>query len=206
MDMTFYTSTSTSLFSQAWTPTGTGAYAGTCIFLIFLSFLLRFLYVCKFALEQRWRDRALNRRYVVTQRDADADDDAQEEGPNRTTTTTTTTTAEKSGATTGVLSTNGLQQHVRILEDHSNTHVSRARRRRLLGASGVVSGVQPFRASVDVPRAVLVTVIVGVAYLLMLAVMTMNVGFFLSVLAGAFLGELVLGRYVAGRGTVVGGH
>lgn len=29
----------------------------------------------------------------------------------------------------------------------------------------------------------------------MLAVMTMNVGYFLSVLAGAFVGELFFGRY-----------
>ena len=30
----------------------------------------------------------------------------------------------------------------------------------------------------------------------MLAVMTMNVGYFLSVLGGTFLGSLLLGRYV----------
>jgi hypothetical protein len=30
----------------------------------------------------------------------------------------------------------------------------------------------------------------------MLAVMTMNVGYFLSVLAGTFVGELAVGRYV----------
>lgn len=32
-------------------------------------------------------------------------------------------------------------------------------------------------------------------YSRMLAVMTMNVGYFLSVLAGAFVGELLVGRY-----------
>jgi copper transporter 1 len=30
----------------------------------------------------------------------------------------------------------------------------------------------------------------------MLAVMTMSVGYFLSILAGTFLGELVFGRYI----------
>lgn len=34
----------------------------------------------------------------------------------------------------------------------------------------------------------------------MLAVMAMNVGYFLSVLLGLFLGELVLGRYSRGDG------
>jgi len=30
----------------------------------------------------------------------------------------------------------------------------------------------------------------------MLAVMTLNVGYFLSILAGAFIGELIFGRYI----------
>jgi len=56
-------------------------------------------------------------------------------------------------------------------------------------------GFMPFRLSVDVPRAAVVTVIAAVTYLLMLAVMTMNVGYFLSILLGVFLGDLGLGRY-----------
>jgi len=55
---------------------------------------------------------------------------------------------------------------------------------------------RPWRITVDPVRAAMDTVIAGVGYLLMLAVMTMNVGYFLSVLGGTFLGSLVLGRYV----------
>ncbi|KAG5913717.1 hypothetical protein E4U42_000912 [Claviceps africana] len=55
--------------------------------------------------------------------------------------------------------------------------------------------VRPWRFSVDPLRAVMDTVTVGVGYLLMLAVMTMNVGYFLSVLAGVFVGSLAVGRY-----------
>ncbi|TGO65907.1 hypothetical protein BOTNAR_0073g00320 [Botryotinia narcissicola] len=40
-------------------------------------------------------------------------------------------------------------------------------------------------------------VLAGVGYLLMIAVMTMNVGYFLSVLAGVFVGGVVFGRYLA---------
>lgn len=41
MIMTFFTSTTTPLYSKDWTPNGEGQYAGTCIFLIILAFLFR---------------------------------------------------------------------------------------------------------------------------------------------------------------------
>jgi len=56
-------------------------------------------------------------------------------------------------------------------------------------------GIRPWRITTDPIRAVMDTVIAGVAYLLMLGVMTMNVGYFLSILGGIFLGSLVVGRY-----------
>ncbi|KAI1392284.1 Ctr copper transporter [Hypoxylon trugodes] len=55
--------------------------------------------------------------------------------------------------------------------------------------------LRPWRMSVDPIRAVLDTCIVGVSYLLMLAVMTMNVGYFIAVLGGTFLGSLLVGRF-----------
>lgn len=75
-------------------------------------------------------------------------------------------------------------------------------------------GPIPWRFSVDLPRALLFLCIVGISYLLyvliptgivwmnaniissMLAVMTMNIGYFCSVLGGAFLGELAVGRFI----------
>ncbi|KAJ5107109.1 Ctr copper transporter [Penicillium angulare] len=53
---------------------------------------------------------------------------------------------------------------------------------------------QSWRVSVNVPRALLRTIHQGIAYLLMIAVMTMNVGFFFAVLVGFFFGELLFGR------------
>ncbi|KAK2765087.1 hypothetical protein FQN54_008786 [Arachnomyces sp. PD_36] len=59
----------------------------------------------------------------------------------------------------------------------------------------LLSNPAPFRPMVDLARALLFTVITGVSLLIMLAVMTMNVGYFCSVLAGSFIGELAVGRY-----------
>lgn len=75
-----------------------------------------------------------------------------------------------------VLSENGVEEEVMVVRKRG------AERR-------------PWRFSVDPVRAVLDTVIAGIGYLLMLAVMTMNVGYFMSVLGGVFLGSLALGRY-----------
>lgn len=71
----------------------------------------------------------------------------------------------------------------------------------------------PFRLSVDVPKAAIAMITSMVVYLLqdsiyplshgipndelsMLTVMTINTGYFMSILAGTFLGEPVIGRYV----------
>jgi len=55
--------------------------------------------------------------------------------------------------------------------------------------------VAPWRWKVDAIRAVLQFFIAGVGYLLMLSVMTLNVGYFFAVLIGIFIGELAFGRY-----------
>jgi len=75
-----------------------------------------------------------------------------------------------------ILTENGIEENVMVVKKRS-------------------MGIRPWRITTDPLRAVLDTTIAGVGYLLMLAVMTMNVGYFLSVLGGTFLGSLVLGRY-----------
>ncbi|KAF8472618.1 Ctr copper transporter [Kalaharituber pfeilii] len=62
------------------------------------------------------------------------------------------------------------------------------------GMTGKSAWSRPWRFSTELPRAVLQTVTTGVGYLLMLAAMTFNVGYFCAVLAGVFVGELAFGR------------
>ncbi|KAF1944224.1 Ctr copper transporter-like protein [Clathrospora elynae] len=163
MAMAFFTSTTTPLYSESWAPSTAGQYAGTCIFLIVLAIMLRALFTAKTFLEVRAMKSALKRRYVVVAGERTVAEKA----------------ADDSNSMTGILTTNGVQEDVRVV-------------------SAPVSYVQPWRFSVDLPRALLLTIATGVGYLLMLAVMTFNVGYFLSVLAGAFIGELALGRFNQG--------
>ncbi|KAK4506963.1 hypothetical protein PRZ48_000696 [Zasmidium cellare] len=164
MSMVFTTDHSTPLFSSQWTPTTTGAYAGTCIFLILLAIISRLLLAYRSTLERKWHDKAVNRRYVRVAGETPAE---RVEG------------VEKSEQAT--LTTQGVDESVRV--------VRTARRRGL--------EVSPWRFSTDLPRAGVFLVQAGVGYLLMLAVMTLNVGYFLSVLAGLFVGELAVGRFIA---------
>lgn len=53
----------------------------------------------------------------------------------------------------------------------------------------------PFRVATETARALTEVVVGGIGYLLMLAVMTMNVGYFLSILGGIFLGSFLAGRF-----------
>ena len=65
MAMVFNNNHDTPLFSNAWTPSSPGTYAGTCIFLIALAIIARCLVAFKAIMEQRWIAAHLNRRYIT---------------------------------------------------------------------------------------------------------------------------------------------
>lgn len=131
MTMAFFTATDTPLYSMSWTPRTAGQYAGTCIFLIFLAVMLRAIFTAKTFLEMKALEGALKRRYVVVAGEKTASDRASDDG----------------SSLAGILTTNGVQEDVRIV-------------------SAPVKHVQPWRFSVDLPRALLMTIATAVGYLL----------------------------------------
>lgn len=168
MSMVFTTAHNTPLFSSQWTPTSGGSYAGTCIFLAILAVISRLLFAYRQKVERRWHDKAINRRYIIVAGETEADRERLAIGKG----------GEKADEAT--LTLRGLDERVKVIRSHQ---------RRLEST--------PWRLSTDVPRACIFTVQAGLGYLLMLAVMTLNAGYFLSVLAGLFVGELAVGRYAA---------
>lgn len=65
MSMTFFISTQTALYSTSWTPSTTGQYAGTCIFLIVLGAIFQILLAARVIRQQRWRKAESKRRLIV---------------------------------------------------------------------------------------------------------------------------------------------
>lgn len=185
MAMVFFTSYMTPLFSSAWMPDSVGQYAGTCIFLIALSAIFRLLFGLKSYAEFRWRRQLLRRAR------------APHPAPHRDSRNAGVT---QTGSSTSVL-VDDKPSHIPadVLSGHTQVGAQECSRDPVSGETCLPDPVSPFstpfRLHVDLSRAALVTVMVGVGYLLMLAVMTMNVGYFLSVLGGAFLGELLFGRW-----------
>jgi len=136
MAMYFTTSTTTPLYSSSWTPSTTGQYAGTCVFLIALATISRLLSVYRYKKEENWHAAAINRRYIVV-----ANQEGEPEG----------TLKEKVRSTgeAGVLTARGKEEDVKIIATKA------------LGTRS-----RPWRLSVDVPRAMIYTVQAGLGYLL----------------------------------------
>jgi len=131
MGMAFFTATNTPLYTESWTPQTAGQYAGTCIFLIVLAITLRAIFTAKSFLDAKALEGALKRRYVVVVGEKAISDRASSDGDS----------------VTGILTTNGVQEDVRVI-------------------SAPVKHTQPWRFSVDLPRALLMTVASAVGYLL----------------------------------------
>lgn len=133
MAMVFQNFIKTPLYTNDWTPTTPGAYAGTCIFLIALAMFGRSLMAVKAMLDQRWLDQARDRKFVVVAGQTTESQRAYN---------------DPSAKDMVLLTENGVEEKVRVVT-------------RTAGPA-----VMPWRFSVDLPRAAMVTLMVGVGYLL----------------------------------------
>lgn len=141
MVMTFFNAQNTPLYSTAWTPSTTGQYAGTCIFLIVFSILYRAMYAYRHILEAKWRDQAINRRYITVAEPPRSDSDAETQSGEAL--------REQEKDEQATLTVRGMEERVKVVTTPRTT----------------LQAV-PFRLSIDVPRAALSTVTAGVGYLL----------------------------------------
>jgi hypothetical protein len=98
----FQTSIHTALYSAGWTPSNTGTYAATCIFLVVLATLFRGLLALKGWQEARWLDRELARRYVAVQGKAPLAENLSRDSLAKT--------------MTAVLSENGVEENVVVVQ------------------------------------------------------------------------------------------
>lgn len=137
MPMAFTNDHSTPLFSAQWAPSTTGAYAGTCIFLIVLAIISRMLVAYRQVVEAKWRDVAINRRYISVAGDNDADRERQG-----------LPASEKNDEAT--LTVRGLDERVKVIRTPTHAGIQ----------------ITPWRFSTDLPRACIFTVQAGVGYLL----------------------------------------
>lgn len=64
--MTFHASINDPLFSTSWTPSTTGQYAGTIIFILALGFTYRFIAAYQSVLEHRWGQDEKARKSLIT--------------------------------------------------------------------------------------------------------------------------------------------
>ncbi|SCN92300.1 uncharacterized protein FFB20_12041 [Fusarium fujikuroi] len=130
MNMVFFASTSTLLWTKSFAPETTGQYAGVCIFLIAFASILRMLLALR-------------------------------------------------------------------VNFYSIRDSLRRRRTKGLLVASRASDIEnrPWRANEAMMLGAIDVLIAGVSYLLMLAVMTMNVGYFLSILAGVFVGSVCCSRF-----------
>jgi copper transporter 1 len=99
MHNVFFTSISTPLYSTDWTPKTTAGYAGSCIFLIFFTIIFRSLFAVKTIWENRWRDQAYHRRYIVVANKQPISERSQAD----------------SDVKAGVLTVNGVDENIKVV-------------------------------------------------------------------------------------------
>ncbi|KAF9229663.1 hypothetical protein BS17DRAFT_771761 [Gyrodon lividus] len=158
------------LLFKTWQPSSHGAIAGSCIGLLVFCVLERFLAAYRRTQELRWRARALG--LVLKHHSASR-------------------LQSSNGAEADKVKSQDPGDVISIAEEALQTNES----------SGTVAPVRmsprlipPFIPSHDIPRGIIQAIQTTFSYALMLAVMTFNGAYIISVILGLGIGEMLFGR------------
>ncbi|KAG8984284.1 hypothetical protein FRB94_006196 [Tulasnella sp. JGI-2019a] len=158
------------LWMREWVPSSPGAVSGACLGLIFLAIIERLLSAMHGVMEAWWKRKAnaiLQRKLPSseTRPPLSCHDSDEKNGLSDTEAALTRSSSNASNATAAV------------------------------PRAPIFRVLPPFILSHDLTRAALTTARSAVGYTLMLAVMTFNASFIISILIGVFIGELLFGRF-----------
>ncbi|KAI0932458.1 hypothetical protein AcW2_001085 [Taiwanofungus camphoratus] len=153
------------LLFKAWTPSSHGAIAGACIGLVVLAIFERFIGALRGLCQMYWRRRAL----AITSKTVPL-----------ASSISSTPSQEKSQTDIEEVNVNTLADR---LPADGSVSVQRLRRT-----------IAPFILAHDLPRGALYAFQAFLAYTLMLAVMTFQAAFIISILVGLGIGEVAFGR------------
>ncbi|CAL1696525.1 unnamed protein product [Somion occarium] len=153
------------LFFKSWHPSSSGAIAGACIGLVLFAMFERWIAAIRGVMEAHWKRQALALM------------------SNKAASNRGACTSESKGKTTDV-------QEVDIdslpsQESENRSRVSNPRSARV---------IPPFIPSHDLTRGVVFALQALLMYVLMLAVMTFQAAYFISIIAGLGVGEMLFGR------------
>ncbi|KAF9456153.1 Ctr copper transporter family-domain-containing protein [Collybia nuda] len=160
------------LFFESWRPTSSGAIVGACIGLVFLALFDRWFAATRTVMESHWRHRGLSLSLRPSQLYY-----------GKMTSTPSTRASEKSLDLKPDVKEE--TQSLPSLPDRQANHIRT---------------IPPFIPSHDVPRGIMHGIQTLLGYLLMLAVMTFNAAYIISIVVGLGLGEVIFGRMGNGRG------
>ncbi|RPD63157.1 hypothetical protein L227DRAFT_584763 [Lentinus tigrinus ALCF2SS1-6] len=164
-----------SLIFKSWHPSSHGAIAGACIGLVIFAIFERWVNAMRGVLSVYWRTRTLAQMSVPSSSDAPCHDSSSISKPLKV-----------SAVSDGV-------EEVDISPVPSQRPALRVRR--------VPRTIPPFLPSHDIPRGALFAFQALLYYVLMLAVMTFQAAYIISIIVGLMIGEVLFGRYAGGAKT-----
>ncbi|KAL6703579.1 hypothetical protein ACN47E_009524 [Coniothyrium glycines] len=190
MSSTFSASTRVTLWFADWTTTSTAAYALAIFFLFSLGMCNRFLGALRSQLERKWKD----------QREVDASSRSKQEKMMQD------NSSGRRHARQWSLALRTQPVRLQHAEEHESEPLSPAIQTHRGDETGARKPAQrtfwlpnaPWSVKRDGISALLEFTRALIGYVLMLAVMTYNIGFLFAVTGSVLLGELVFGRYTRG--------